>query len=161
MHGSPSQGKYKNNPAAQIQNLPLPPQKNGDQGPQPGHQRVPRQTGQTFRIRVNRTMASQRPQNKRFTHISTALDQTLEPFRSRYGKGDFREIWRCWETTVGPEIAKNAKPVSFRNGCLTVSVTHSAWMQHLQYLKNDMMERINLTLGSPLIQDIRLRIGTP
>ncbi|TWI71793.1 uncharacterized protein DUF721 [Desulfobotulus alkaliphilus] len=104
-------------------------------------------------------MINQRPKNKRFTHISTALNTTLEPFRSRYSRGNFQEIWASWEAAVGPEIAKNAKPTAFRDGCLLVSVSCSVWMQHLQFLKSDITERINTTYGSPIIRDIRLRMG--
>ncbi|MCW7752737.1 DUF721 domain-containing protein [Desulfobotulus sp. H1] len=104
---------------------------------------------------------NQRFRNKRFSHISTALTKTLEPFHSRYGKGDFRAIWASWESTVGPEITKNAKPVSFRDGCLLVSVTSSVWMQHLQFLKADIADRLNASYGSKIVHDIRLRIGAP
>lgn len=104
-------------------------------------------------------MTKKRPQNKRLSHISAALDIAMEPFRNRYGKGDFQAIWHYWEGAVGSEIAKNAKPISFRDGCLLVAVASSVWMQHLQFLKPEIKERINTAYGSPLVQDIRLRIG--
>lgn len=104
-------------------------------------------------------MGTKRPNNQRFSHIGTTLEKTMKPFRNRYGKGEFREIWVYWPEAVGAEIAKNAKPLSFRDGCLIVSVANSSWIQHLQYLKEDIRERLNQAHGTAIVQDIRFRIG--
>ncbi|MDL2286481.1 DUF721 domain-containing protein [Desulfococcaceae bacterium OttesenSCG-928-F15] len=104
-------------------------------------------------------MKAKRPNNRQFSPLGPALEKTLKPFRDRYGKGEFRELWMAWPEAVGPEIAKNTKPLSFRDGCLLVSVANSSWMQHLQYHKEVIRERMNSAHGTKIIQDIRFKIG--
>lgn len=104
-------------------------------------------------------MKTKRPNSRQFSHLGATLEKTLKPFRDRYGKGEFREIWIYWPDAVGAEIAKHAKPLSFRDGALIVSVANSSWMQHLQYLKEEIRERLNLAHGTEIVKDIRFKIG--
>jgi len=40
-----------------------------------------------------------------------------------------------------------------------VHVISSTWIHQLQFLKNDLMAKINAALGKPLIQEIKFKIG--
>lgn len=104
-------------------------------------------------------MKTKRAGNSHFSHIGSTLEKTLEPFRDRYGKGEFRELWTYWPDAVGAAIAEHAKPLSFRDGCLIVSVANSTWMQHLQFLKEEIRERLNQAHGTAIVEDIRFKIG--
>jgi len=56
-------------------------------------------------------------------------------------------------------VAEHSQPRSIRNRILFIDVTHSTWMQQLQFLKPTLLEKVNNFLGEPLIQDIRFKLG--
>ena len=68
-------------------------------------------------------------------------------------------IWLVWDSAVGKQIASRARPVSFRAGTLTVTVTSAPWMQQLTFLKKGIMEKLNALLGDELVRDIYLKAG--
>lgn len=68
-------------------------------------------------------------------------------------------ILRAWNEIVGESVAEHSQPRSIRNHILFIEVSHSTWMQQLQFLKLTLLEKINAFLGEPLIQDIRFRLG--
>ena len=70
-------------------------------------------------------------------------------------------IWLIWDAAVGPQIAGRARPVSFRDGVLTVAVASAPWMQQLTFLKKGMIEKLNERLGGELVRDIYLKAGLP
>ena len=93
-----------------------------------------------------------------FIHIRNILDDVLEPYRS---KPDFelKEVWRLWDEAVGETIAQNARPAAFKGTLLMVHVSSSAWIHQLQFLKNDMIAKLNAALGKPLIEELKFKIG--
>ncbi len=68
-------------------------------------------------------------------------------------------VWLVWESAVGPQIAGRARPVSFRDGTLTVAVSSAPWMQQLTFLKKGITEQLNAQLGEELVRDIYLKAG--
>ncbi|MFB3884102.1 MAG: DciA family protein [Thermodesulfobacteriota bacterium] len=68
-------------------------------------------------------------------------------------------IWGAWKEIVGDSVALQAQPRAIRNRILFIDVSHSTWMQQLQFLKPTLLEKINAFLGQPLLQDIRFRLG--
>jgi len=71
------------------------------------------------------------------------------------------KIWLVWDAAVGRQVAATARPVSFRDGILTVAVSSAPWMQQLTFLKRNMVDKLNEQLGRPLIRDIYLKAGPP
>jgi predicted nucleic acid-binding Zn ribbon protein len=63
-------------------------------------------------------------------------------------------LWTFWEREVGEAIATRAQPASFRAGVLAVRVSSAAWMQELQFMKEEIRERLNARLGEDLVRDI-------
>jgi len=90
--------------------------------------------------------------------IRSILDQTLRaleidvPLKAH-------SIWGAWEEIVGKSVALHAQPRSIHNRILFINVSHSTWIQQLQFLKSTLMEKINAHLGEPLIDDIRFKLG--
>jgi predicted nucleic acid-binding Zn ribbon protein len=41
-----------------------------------------------------------------------------------------------------------------------VHVTSSAWIHHLQFLKKELVKRLNDDLGQPLVSDIKFKVGS-
>ena len=68
-------------------------------------------------------------------------------------------IWLIWEDAVGSRIASHAQPVAFREGVLTVAVDSSPWLQQLNFLKRDLIAKVNEKLGSEMVQSITLKAG--
>jgi predicted nucleic acid-binding Zn ribbon protein len=68
-------------------------------------------------------------------------------------------ILGAWNEIVGESVAEHSQPRSIRNRILFLDVSHSTWMQQLQFLKPTLLEKINAFLGKPLIQDIRFKLG--
>jgi hypothetical protein len=90
--------------------------------------------------------------------IRSVLDQTLRaleidvPLKAH-------AIWGAWEEIVGKSVALHAQPRSIHNRILFINVSHSTWIQQLQFLKSTLIEKINAYLGEPLIEDIRFKLG--
>ncbi len=68
-------------------------------------------------------------------------------------------ILGAWKDIVGDSLAGQTQPRSIRNRILFVDVSHSTWIQQLQFLKPTLLEKVNAFLGEPLIQDIRFKQG--
>lgn len=68
-------------------------------------------------------------------------------------------VWTVWDETVGPAIARNARPEKLRNGTLFVRVRAAAWMQQLHYMKDIMLEKLNRELGREVITNIFFVVG--
>ena len=105
-------------------------------------------------------MAEKRARMKRPAPLSELMDSLFrgKPAEKRLEEG---KIWLAWDAAVGAQIAAKARPVSFRDGVLTVTVTSSPWMQQLTFLKKGMMEKLNERLGQELVCDIYLKAGAP
>jgi predicted nucleic acid-binding Zn ribbon protein len=99
--------------------------------------------------------------NKRktkFVHISSIIGDVLKKYRLETDS-ELVQVWRVWDTIVGNVIAQNAKPAAFKGRILLVHVTSSTWLHQLQFLKKDMIDKLNDTLGKTLIEDLKFKIG--
>ena len=105
-------------------------------------------------------MAEKRQRMKRPAPVSELLAAAFhgKPAEKRLKEG---KIWLIWDAAVGPQIAGRARPVSFRDGILTVAVASAPWMQQLTFLKTGMIEKLNGRLGCELVREIYLKAGLP
>ncbi|MDI7261512.1 MAG: DUF721 domain-containing protein [Thermodesulfobacteriota bacterium] len=90
--------------------------------------------------------------------IHSILKQTLKGLQLEVPLKT-HSIWSAWKEIVGESVSLHAQPRSVRNRILFVEVSHSTWVQQLQFLKTTLLEKINAFLGEPLIEDIRFRLG--
>lgn len=95
----------------------------------------------------------QKPQS-----IRSILDKTLKVLEIDVPVKTY-SILGAWNEIVGESVATHSQPRSIRNRILFIDVTHSTWMQQLQFLKPTLLEKVNTFLGEPLIQDIRFKVG--
>jgi len=109
---------------------------------------------------TGRPMTDRRKKSRFPTPVATLLAETFrgKPLEKRLGEA---EIWRVWEAAVGPQIASKARPTGFRDGVLTVLVASSPWMQQLNFMKRDIVERLNGKLGKNLVREVYLKSGRP
>jgi predicted nucleic acid-binding Zn ribbon protein len=68
-------------------------------------------------------------------------------------------IWLVWEQAVGSRIASHARPSSFRDGTLTLSVDSAVWMQQLNYLKRELIAKVNGELHEEMVKEIFMKAG--
>lgn len=99
-----------------------------------------------------------RKKTKRCVHIGGILAEILKQHRRTSGR-ELTVILGQWDDIVGPAIAENAQPVGYRKRVLLVNVTSSVWIQQLQFLKTDILSRLNDTLGNVRVDDVKFKIG--
>jgi hypothetical protein len=97
-------------------------------------------------------------QNNDISHIGDIIGGVLKSCR-RDCDGDLSQVWSLWDDAVGDTIAKNARPEAFKGRLLLVRVNSSPWMHHLQFLRKDIIRKVNTALGKDLVQDIKFKIG--
>ena len=65
------------------------------------------------------------------------------------------QIFYSWGEIVGKEMGKHISPQDFEFGILYVYATSSVWANNFQYLKLEVIEKLNTFLGFDLIKDIQ------
>jgi hypothetical protein len=90
--------------------------------------------------------------------IRSILEKTLKDLEIDVPLKSY-SIWGAWKEIVGDPIAHQTQPRAIRNRILFIDVSHPTWIQQLQFLKPQLLEKINGFLGEPLIQDIRFKLG--
>jgi predicted nucleic acid-binding Zn ribbon protein len=103
-------------------------------------------------------MMEQREKSQEPVHIGSVLNNLLRIFHEK-ANGDMALIWRYWDEAVGETIAQNARPAVFKGRMLYVNVTNSPWIHQLQFLKQDIIQKLNLALGGNVVDDIKFKIG--
>ncbi|GIW42057.1 MAG: hypothetical protein KatS3mg076_2634 [Candidatus Binatia bacterium] len=76
------------------------------------------------------------------------------------GDFDAYRLWSFWDEVVGPGIARRAQPRLVRRGILHVGVSSHAWMQELEFHKEEIRARLNERLGAPLVEKIVFRLDS-
>lgn len=106
-------------------------------------------------------MAEKRKKMKSFMHIGDILSDSLNRYRKapESGGGGLVKIWDIWDDAVGVAIAENAKPAAFKGDLLIVHSVSSTWIHQLQFLKADIIRKVNAALGETAVRDIRFKVG--
>jgi hypothetical protein len=86
---------------------------------------------------------------KEFVHIGSIIDDVISQYR-RESDGELTRVWQIWDGTVGEAIATNAQPAAFKG---------KPWIHQLQFLKGDIISKVNVALGKPLVEEIKFKIG--
>ena len=64
-----------------------------------------------------------------------------------------------WENTVGPVISQQTRPEKIRNRTLYLTVSSPIWMQQLQFMKKELLEKVNAALQKEAVSDIFFNVG--
>jgi len=64
-----------------------------------------------------------------------------------------------WEESVSTEIAKQTEAVKVKNRVLYVNTKSPVWAQELNFLKKEIMDRMNEKAGFSAVKDIRFKAG--
>lgn len=109
-------------------------------------------------IRTRSYSSSMERKNRSFTQIKDVLAELFQSKDLGFHPDDAR-IWSDWERIVGDPVASHARPSWIQSGRLRVLVSDSVWLQELNYLERDMVERINAHLGRKAVKKIEFRMG--
>ena len=103
-------------------------------------------------------MGNYRKKSKKSAHIGSILNDVLKTLRPEADSG-LVQVWQLWDDVVGRAIAENARPAAFKGKLLLVHVSSSPWVHQLQFLKKEIIQKLNAALGQDLIEDIKFKIG--
>src|SRR5512134_1542582 len=95
---------------------------------------------------------------EQLTGISPLVRSLLQNAEASYPDQTHR-VWEVWERAVGPEVAKRTSPISLRRGTLLVAVATAPWMQQLSFLRENIRDSVNRTLGRDLVREVRFLLG--
>ncbi len=96
--------------------------------------------------------------NDNFSHIGDIIKNVMKS-HGNDPKMSLGQISDMWRNIVGKEIRANTHPVTFKNKFLVVNVTSSTWVHQLQFLKQDIINKINDTSEKTLVKEIRFKVG--
>lgn len=100
----------------------------------------------------------ERKNQRKFVHIGSVLGEVLKKCR-RETDVELVQVWQIWDEMVGKVIAQNARPAAFKGRLLLVHVSSSTWIHQLQFLKKEIIAKLNQALGQTLIEDLKFKIG--
>ena len=103
-------------------------------------------------------MEKKRLPNNTFTPIGRVLESILDRCRSD-SRGGILHLVHVWQKAVGLPISDNAKPFAVKGSLLLVHVSSSAWLHQLQFLKAELLDKLNQGLKNERIEDIKFKIG--
>jgi len=103
-------------------------------------------------------MENKRKNRKEFVHIGSVVNKVFQTARND-GDADMIQVWNVWKGVVGSAVAENARPAAFKGNLLLVHVSSSPWLQQLQFLKADIVVRLNQALQQELVKEIKFKIG--
>ena len=63
-----------------------------------------------------------------------------------------------WDEIVGEKLAKYTKPLSYKEGVLTIGVVSSLFMRELNAMKPQILKRVQEKVGESPVHDLRFRV---
>lgn len=99
-----------------------------------------------------------RKKNPNLQRLGDILEKTLKKNRIPLPTRDLR-LREAWAQSVGPVIASQTFLDKFKYNVLYVKVSNSVWMQQLQFMKREIMDKINQVLGKEDVKNIFFSIG--
>ncbi len=100
------------------------------------------------------------PERKKseFVHIGPVLNRLLKECEST-GGSQMAQIRYVWNRIVDPGIRENAQPAAINKTVLLVNVSSSPWLHQLQFLKQDILSRLNDEMSPLILEDMIFKIG--
>jgi len=90
--------------------------------------------------------------------LGNILQKILKKRRLPHAGTD-RRLLDIWRRTVGPRIAAQTYPDSLKQGTLFVRVSAPVWMHQLQFLKEEIIVKINELAGSGSVKGLFFSVG--
>jgi hypothetical protein len=91
------------------------------------------------------------------------MQQILDDLTAQYAwetARSMRLLGQVWADLAGPTVARNTRVIKVQQGTIHLAVTTGTWSQELQFMKPDLISRLNSRLSPALtIVDIRTRVS--
>lgn len=68
------------------------------------------------------------------------------------------KLWQQWGDVVGNDMARQTRPVGFEGGMLLIWVEHPVYIQQLNFVTKELMEKVNKYVGRDWIRRIRFTL---
>lgn len=88
--------------------------------------------------------------------IRSSIDKTLESLGLSRKMEEYSAL-DLWPVIVGERIAKVTVAERIHEGKLYIHVTRAPWRNELVFLKKDIIDKINATMGREIVKDIIFR----
>jgi hypothetical protein len=95
---------------------------------------------------------------KNLQKLGDFLERTLKRRKIHIDIRD-SDTWNAWRKAVGPQISAQTEAYKLKNRTLFVRVSTSTWMQELQFMKQDIIEKVNSVMEKETIQNIHFSLG--
>lgn len=69
------------------------------------------------------------------------------------------KLLKNWREIAGEPVASHTRPDQIKFKKLYLVVENSVWLQHLTFLKPELIAKVNEAAGSAMITDVVLRVG--
>ncbi len=92
----------------------------------------------------------------------TAVSEILEKiFGKSHHNKKYREaqLIHVWKKVVGEKLALHTYPEKIENECLICLVDNSAWLHEIQFMKKDIISKINDVMQKRMVRNIYFRLG--
>ena len=89
--------------------------------------------------------------------ISSLLEQILARKKSWQNGLRLADLELHWSEMVGTEIAARTRPIKLWKGRLDVQCDHDVWRAQLQFLKPELLKRIEERAGADVVKEIFLK----
>ncbi len=96
--------------------------------------------------------------SKTFASLGDVIDDYIRS-RGLESKRQEFSLQERWDEIVGEPISSHTTPDTIRFGTLHILVDNSAWLQQLNFLKPELMRKVESFLGQGVLKDIALRLG--
>lgn len=104
-------------------------------------------------------MSSEQDYKNKFKTSAEVLQRLLEdkagPVSDQYLRW---KLWLAWADVVGPTVAENAEPISYRNGVLWLCVKNSVWMQQMTFMLEPIKASVNQKFREGFVKEVRLTL---
>lgn len=104
-------------------------------------------------------MSSEQDFKTKFKTGAEVLQRLLEdkagPVSDQYLRW---KLWLNWKEIVGPTVAENAEPISYRYGVLWLHVKNSVWMQQMTFMLEPIKNSVNQKFKEGFVKEVRLTL---
>jgi hypothetical protein len=98
------------------------------------------------------------PKRGDLVHLKDIISAIFSDSKLPFNPDDAR-IWQEWDDVVGDPICRHARPAWVKEGRLRVKVTDPIWLQELDFLGENIKDRLNKRLGREAVKKIEFRVG--
>lgn len=92
-----------------------------------------------------------------FESLSNILQGALQPYRNEFDD-KLSVLINQWPIVAGSVAAAHCQPFAIKDQKLFVKVDSAAWLHHLQFLKDDLINKVNNQMQTQIVNDIHFKV---